>query len=834
MTPGLYERATAFAEIKAMRTAARAQGKTEAVLLVGASGVGKSAVLEAAVSAERHGVVRFSARAHDRGRALSGARSLLDALADAKNTPRKDALAGADRAVGATLLADALRRCGATVAVDDAQWLDTESRAVIASALAEPLPVAVLMAERSGGDVEDRLLQFAVRIGTLSSNAATRLVHEIAPLLSTEAAGEIIRHSFGVPSCLTLAAMAARHTGSIAGGGGGDAIEVMQARLARETSEAATCARIAAAYDRPVPLRALAAAAALPPHVVASSLDALADIMTTFGDAVDFRLPTLRELLRATDPTPNQSARRVFEAELLVSDRSVDALRRLRDAARRSGETRELVAASAALGLRLARSHEHVEAVDILREAWEADPDLDAAAAREFLDALRVLGRDDEAVRVGHLMFQDAVRRKDGTSAVRIAGAVVHGLATLDRDAEIGEFLAETKALPIINDDSAAAGYLRGIELSNAAFAGNVDEYEALASTAALLPRDRRADSYARALRGDVDGSDAAFAAWRGRHGTWPLWDDNLEAHRLLLLGGPAACETWWEHVGHERVSRDLNVVGSARIRAFYLIATGRWDEAEAIIGGVGQAHHSAEYRFTLLEVALMLDALRAAAPRDAARVLAEVRTAIGHGRTRSVWGTAAWFAAAMVRSGREVPGDVIGLIEHGVQRWPRPYHFAAIPLAAPFSRPQLSEAAVAAVCAAAPRPGSRWLAAQADLAHALTSGELAVLRKVRDEFDALAAPAFAMIAGTALPGPRPRDVALARTCGYGGIIDNVESHLSERERSIAELAASGLSNRDIAARLAIAERTVETHLTNVYRKLDVRSRAALASRLTM
>ena len=55
---------------------------------------------------------------------------------------------------------------------------------------------------------------------------------------------------------------------------------------------------------------------------------------------------------------------------------------------------------------------------------------------------------------------------------------------------------------------------------------------------------------------------------------------------------------------------------------------------------------------------------------------------------------------------------------------------------------------------------------------------------------------------------------------------------LSETEERVAALAAQGRSNRQIAAELYVSVRTVEAHLSHVYRKLGVRSRAELARRL--
>ena len=69
--------------------------------------------------------------------------------------------------------------------------------------------------------------------------------------------------------------------------------------------------------------------------------------------------------------------------------------------------------------------------------------------------------------------------------------------------------------------------------------------------------------------------------------------------------------------------------------------------------------------------------------------------------------------------------------------------------------------------------------------------------------------------------GGRPR---LARTAEH--------TLLTPGERTVSELAAQGATNDEIAGRLFLARRTVETHLTSVYRKLGIRGRSQLTKAL--
>ncbi|MDA2891548.1 LuxR C-terminal-related transcriptional regulator [Mycolicibacterium sp. BiH015] len=69
---------------------------------------------------------------------------------------------------------------------------------------------------------------------------------------------------------------------------------------------------------------------------------------------------------------------------------------------------------------------------------------------------------------------------------------------------------------------------------------------------------------------------------------------------------------------------------------------------------------------------------------------------------------------------------------------------------------------------------------------------------------------------------------------GRANIGPRPDSLLTRSERRVADLAASGMTNREIAAALFISPKTVESNLARIYRKLGIRSRAELGLRLNV
>jgi DNA-binding CsgD family transcriptional regulator len=94
--------------------------------------------------------------------------------------------------------------------------------------------------------------------------------------------------------------------------------------------------------------------------------------------------------------------------------------------------------------------------------------------------------------------------------------------------------------------------------------------------------------------------------------------------------------------------------------------------------------------------------------------------------------------------------------------------------------------------------------AASTELGHALST------------FDALNTPLWA---------DRVR-AELART----NVVRTTGDQLTPSEQRVAELTASGMTYRQVAAALCISPKTVEVNLTRIYRKLGIHSRAELGS----
>jgi DNA-binding NarL/FixJ family response regulator len=109
-------------------------------------------------------------------------------------------------------------------------------------------------------------------------------------------------------------------------------------------------------------------------------------------------------------------------------------------------------------------------------------------------------------------------------------------------------------------------------------------------------------------------------------------------------------------------------------------------------------------------------------------------------------------------------------------------------------------------------RPGIRWGQSNATFRQVFTSRFIPGGSHEQLEHE----PAWQRFREAVLPLLRP----------YAAPTDSVFAALSPRERQVLALMYDGLSNMDIAERLKIREKTVRNHVSNVFDKLGVWSRA--------
>jgi ATP/maltotriose-dependent transcriptional regulator MalT len=295
------------------------------------------------------------------------------------------------------------------------------------------------------------------------------------------------------------------------------------------------------------------------------------------------------------------------------------------------------------------------------------------------------------------------------------------------------------------------------------------------------------------------------------------------EAHEAALLSGTEQFVAWSEMIRCWLGCRTGDTREAIRWGERALETVGRL--TENVFSGLANAHLGAAY----LEagdpdraLAQLQAADEAGAPLEhSVRCWWEVlmtRTQIALGRLDAA---EEWAARA------DESAQTMGL--HARLGWARGAR-AAVDLARGEAAAALTGAQEAvALCSEAGEPlGAARARVQVGQALAATGDAEAAARELeraRAELLSIGAERYADQAAQELRGLGRR---VARAGGRGAGADGVAS-LSTREHEIAELVAAGKTNKEIAAELFLAPKTIENHLARISDKLGVRGRAAVA-----
>lgn len=446
----------------------------------------------------------------------------------------------------------------------------------------------------------------------------------------------------------------------------------------------------------------------------------------------------------------------------------------------------QLVTVARLRSLNLFFMHGSGSGADVIEEALERiAPSADRERLRAHLAELYVnMGFPQRALEAA----EGVVLTDTPSVQVELAGALAMASSMVGRPDD-GRAAAEA-GLALIDADPTGQFDQRSWLTVNVfialTFEGRVDEAAELADHArtSALARGARAaalwfghwNAWVGIHRGDVDtciehGSE--FLSWAREQDSFAneRWTVALVAMAHLLRGDREAARPFVDRaVELEIGGRGLFHPDIDRAIVWLAMADGRQDDAMARLRT--SAESSRERGRVVLEALSLHDLVRMGRPGDVADRLDELAV----GSTSPLVTTLAAQARALTARDAPAMGHQVDELE---------------------------------------RLGFRWMAAEGAALHGRLLTDLGQQRSAAAAFQRSEQLAVA-IGGLRTPPMQHHDV----------------DALTPRERETALLAANGLASKEIASRLAVSTRTVDTHLARVYTKLGIGGRADLADAL--
>lgn len=834
MTPSdspaeIVDRVQPLREVNALIDAARAQDAAAVIRIAGPAGIGKTTFLRYVLANRPLQGRTLWARAEPSERTghAAAVRALLGTAAE------PDAGEGALRAA-----LDAAVAAGATIVLDDAQWLDEISERLLRGVIRRHgASVTVLFTDRRESSAELQPHR-TVRLRPLARASAAALVNRWYPYAAPDVVDEIVTAGSGLPFSIEfMAAAAAERAASSPDEIGASPAAVIAERLDRSAPLARELILHCSFLDAPADLRHVARALGVSVELAADALAELGDLATVDAALrVRFRHASIAEACMAATAKPVSYYRRLLAAFSAAEDR-VETLASMLHCALGCGDDETAAACALRLGRRFAATGSLVTALEHVGIALQHAPrPLPTTYAVEYASALMQLARDTDAASFLSTELRGAIARGDGAAIAELMTCYSSVALSLEHFVEFDALFE--RVVPIVQANAPQAlAMLFTARLAALAFAGNLAEAEGFAAAVGTRWADQRALAFTAALSGRQQLADDRFEAYRAglgiAHARLTQGDRALLATIGMHAIGNAALRGIDDGWGDER-DRGTYPTGTA-LRILRRIGDGCWREAGAIVEHLPLDDPEMAEPYALLDARLLLSGIARRTPHASERALRALRAMVADGRRRHAVAAACWYWIACAHGSERVPPDLVAFVTENLHVQPMPYLVGGIPLAVALLAPELGADRCAAALARRTPAASRWDRAHASLADGILRGDAATLRRARDAFDALGAPVFATIAGLALPIPRAADAALARELGMLPANESAPAgpaKLTKREGEICELAAQGFSNREIALRTGLKERTVETHLTAAFRKIGVRSRSALAHAL--
>lgn len=725
--------------------------------------------------------------------------------------------------------------------LDDAQWADGASRDLIArtaTALADR-SIVLLSTERSDELSEPAfaLADEAIALSDLSPQAAVTIVRSIYADVNDEVARTIAAATRGHAMDLVAVATAARENGATTVREVSESTRRVVARdLALLDPGERTFLQICALIDEPIGLPLLQQ---LWPKD--QLLEMIAHVsgryLLTQQDGLRFVHATIMESVLETIPIEIPLRYRVIEAIKKLPSPQLEDYERLAKQSAACGDRdleRETLMKLADEAAARAMTSLAIDATERALEIRQPANDELPAVYTRLSHMYNLMGRELESIRAcqNGLAQASAAGITEGLGGIvaSMIVALAHAGRTQDARHELHRYEAILTAPPDRAQLISAGAYLamnrcdeQEFDRLRAAFA----EFAGAASPMVVMRRHTTSAFFEMRRGNEASALEELRAADRACQSLPPFVAVMSHAsHTLYSLhfGGVTAAERECE-----RFELGPHDPPFQLLRPHLLLARGEFeDAAEFALDLVGSVRDPL-LRRSLLGALATASALREAPATDPAWRLVEAEAAIfeSGSRASSLWPVAAAWALA---GGRQAPKRATLLIDQLIIAFGEApdYGVLCYPVVLALAARAVNDRAALAALAAwrdlwmdhQPWSRAQRLLAQGLAAHTLGLAEgTPLLNDAADQFDTLGAPFFAHYARRHQTGEAPKAESKERF-----------SNTTRREREIAALVAEGLTNRQVAEKLVLSERTVEGHIANLFAKVNVNSRTQLAA----
>ncbi|MFN2527642.1 MAG: LuxR C-terminal-related transcriptional regulator [Candidatus Baltobacteraceae bacterium] len=707
------------------------------------------------------------------------------------------------------------------ILVDDAQWCDTDSLDAIVSLVSLPQrKVAIVFATRPSS-IHPKMIIDELALGSLDAQSSADLVRRYYPTVSDAVSDAIARVCAGVPLDLVmLSSQAALGSFTDPAQLHSTLAETIAGDVAQMPPESSELLQACALLDEPVNYRVLSTT--FGESTTPNGLIRLIPRYLAQGEGgLVFTHALVREAVLGTIKLPANLQTRLLNAIDDVDAPTEELLVTAANFARATGDTKRIVQKSLLLAdLARANKHWHV-AADAYEAAFGCVPRPRADYIEHYtryVEILRLLERDDDARLFLEPLLAELSQKGMPAGLCVLAGVLANVLFQLNE---------YERALSVCNRYASATesvhdkAELESVSLSLQVHNGNAqliddNRFEGLLNSAPPSAIERRLRiarvlvNVQRGISEAVTSDLAGLTAQIGRASDiqFPYL---LDLHRI-----------WTWHKDGARVRDSLLeslAYGSASL-AYHLsfltyvdFACGHWPVALA------RVHDFQIQRFSTYDLDAVLipcAAILALGGTDDGIeqiVKRRARDLLAQGTVTAAGELVLWYLASPQTEAASPEAIIFAkkwLAMPPQMTWHRP---AAI-VAAFFSDryPEWSDLQAQPTWAA-----SRLNRAALDFRSGWRTRERAPLERAEEAFRRLGADSLAMLARGRLHGAEVRLDKAPR------------DHLTPREQEVCLLLAEGLTNRAIAQRLFISERTVATHVSSSLAKVGARTRTELA-----